>query len=73
MQHSDLEKLIEGIPIPMDDFTMTSFSNSQATPSKGLKPADSTSKNDELIVGWSKSNMKLGQNGNIFPEVKLRE
>lgn len=46
---------------------MTSFSNSGATPSKSIKQADSVTKNDALIVGWSKSNVKLGQNGNIFP------
>jgi hypothetical protein len=44
----------------MEDFTMTSFSNSGATPAKSIKPMDSVSKNDALIVGWSKSNVKLG-------------
>jgi hypothetical protein len=66
-----LERLIDGIPIPMDDITMTSFSNSGVTPSKTTKPIDSVTKNDQLILGWSKSNVKLGFNGNIFPQVSL--
>jgi hypothetical protein len=45
-QRVDLEKLIDGIPIPIDDITMTSFSNSGATPSKSTKPMDSITKND---------------------------
>jgi len=52
----------------MDDITMSSFSNSGATPNKSNKRGgDSITKKDDLIVGWSKSNVKIGANGNIFP------